>query len=177
MFKAAFICAAITLTSTAAFAADTGGRIFVLRPPVPGKATGVLPRYAFEEVKPGNGGSTPTPPTDNSGGYTFKSREWDLWDDVPITNITVSLSGSDISKRIIVTPPSSMYGAVCRIIDQSGKPYVFASSYFMELGGNGGRLNFQPTKTGTLAAVVSCQKEVSDGIMLHVERILITANP
>ncbi|MNV91834.1 hypothetical protein D3C71_1863730 [compost metagenome] len=100
-----------------------------------------------------------------------------MWDDKPITNITVSLSGSDISKRIIVTPPSVMANAVCRIIDQSGSPYVFASSYFMQLGGNVGRLDFQPTKTGTLAAVVTCQKEVPQGVMLHVERILITANP
>jgi hypothetical protein len=177
MLRAALISAAIAMTSSAAVAADSGGRIFVLRPPLPGKATGVLPPYAFEEVKPGNGGSTTTPPADNSGGYTFKSREWDLWDDKPITNITVSLSGSDISKRIIVTPPSVMANAVCRIIDQSGSPYVFASSYFMQLGGNVGRLDFQPTKTGTLAAVVTCQKEVPQGVMLHVERILITANP
>ena len=177
MFKAFFISALIALCSTTAIAADNGGRIFVLRPPVPGKQPGVLPASAFEEIKQG---STETP-SDNSSEYTFKSRDWDLWKSEPVTSITVSLSGPDISKRIVIAPPSSMRNAVCGIGDQAGNPYVFAATYFQQWGGNVGRLDFEPKVSGTFAAVVDCSIYPDPGeggsIQTYVERLLITATP
>ncbi len=179
MFKAFFISALIALCSTGAIASDNGGRIFVLRPPVPGKQPGVLPETAFERVKQGSGGTTDTP--SDSGEYTFKSSNWDLWKSEPVTSITVSLSGPDISKRIVVVTPSSMRNAVCRIMDQGGKPYVYAGTYFQNWGGNVGHFEFEPKLPGTFAAVVDCSIYPDPGeggsIQTYVERLLITATP
>jgi hypothetical protein len=175
VFKAIFISAALALCSTAAMAAD-GGRIFVLRPPVPGKTPGVLPNYAFEQVKQGNGSSGETDPSDNSGGYTFKSAEWDTWT-VPITSITVSLSGSEISKKIVVIAPEAMKYSSCRIRDQAGTPYVYAGSFIEDGWGNVGRLTLMPKVVGKLAALVMCEKEVGQSFQVYAERLLISVNP
>lgn len=162
-FLARCLAAAAILAVSAASvpAAST----YMLRPPVPGKAAGVL-----------GGTATATPPSTPSAplpSVTFESRYFSHynWTGIAVTELTAS-----VGQAITISGPTYYY--VCQIGDGGAPAYTSAYSVFNITGGPMGKVVFAPKAPGDYKLLIRCIQDDQDASQIkeRTRRLHIVVN-